>query len=182
MMTRQEAFELVKAGVSNSNLVKHMLAVEAVMGKLADRLGGNEETWTLAGLLHDLDYDFTAKDPSRHGHLTVEMLASKDVPLEVLHAIKCHANHCEPSSDMDRALVATDPLTGLIVAAALMHPTKTLRSVDAGFVLNRFKEKGFARGANREQIKTCSSVGLELEEFVAIGLEAMTGIDKELGL
>jgi len=182
MMTRQEALELVKANVSNANLIKHMLAVEAVMGRLAQRLGENEETWTRTGLLHDLDYDFTAKDPSRHGHLTVEMLASKDLPTEVLYSIKCHANHCEPNSNMDRALVATDPLTGLIVAAALMHPTKKLSGVDAGFVLNRFKEKGFARGANREQIKTCTSFGLELEEFVAIGLEAMTGIDAELGL
>jgi len=182
MMTRQEALELVKTNVSNANLIKHMFAVEAVMGVLAKRLGENEETWRLAGLLHDLDYDFTAKDPARHGHLTAEMLASKDLPAEILYSIKCHASHCEPVSNMDRAIVAADPLTGLIVAATLMHPTKKLRNVDATFVLNRFKEKGFARGANREQTKTCSSIGLELEEFVAIGLEAMTGIDTELGL
>lgn len=161
MMTREEALELVKSNVSNANLIKHMLAVEAVMAGLAKRLGGDELVWTLAGLLHDLDYDFTAKDPSRHGHLTAEMLKSKDLPPEVLYAIKCHANHCEPNSQMDRALVATDPLTGLIVAAALMHPTKKLRNVDLGFVLNRFKEKGFAKGANRDQMKTCSSFGLE---------------------
>jgi len=182
MMTREEALELVKSNVSNANLIKHMLAVEAVMGRLARRLGGDEQTWTLAGLLHDLDYDFTSKDPAKHGLLTAEMLSSKDLPSEVLYAIKCHANHCEPVSQMDRALIATDPLTGLIVAAALMHPTKKLSNVDKGFVLNRFKEKGFAKGANREQIKTCSSFGLELEEFLGIGLEAMTGIASELGL
>lgn len=182
MMTRGEAFELVRANVSSANLIKHMLAVEAVMKKLANRLGEDEQMWTLAGLLHDLDYDSTAKDPARHGLLTVEMLSEKDLPSEILHAIQCHAGHREPASSMDRALVATDPLTGLIVAAALMHPTKKLRNVEPGFVMNRFREKGFAKGANRDQIRACSSIGLELEEFIAVGLEAMSDIDKELGL
>ena len=182
MMTRKEALELTKSNVSNANLIKHMLAVEAVMKKLAERLGENENVWTLAGLLHDLDYDFTAKDPARHGHLTVEMLASSDLPPEVLYAIKCHANHCAPVSNLDRALVAADPVTGLIVAAALMHPAKKLSNVDAGFLLNRFKEKGFARGANRDQIKTCASIGLDLEDFLSISLEAMKEIAEELGL
>ncbi len=181
-MTREEALELVKANVSSPNLIKHMLAVEAVMKSLARHLGEQEETWTLTGLLHDLDYDFTSKDPAKHGLLSVEMLSGKNLPPEVLQAIKCHAGHCEPASVMDRALVATDPITGLIVASALMHPTKKLRNVDAAFVMNRFKEKGFARGANREQIKTCNSIGLELDEFVSLSLAAMTEIDSELGL
>ncbi len=182
MMTRNEALELVRANVSNANLVKHMLAVEAVMGKLAARLGEDEQIWTLAGLLHDLDYDSTAKDPARHGLLTAEMLSEKDLPASVAQAVKCHAGHCQPASALDKALVAADPLTGLIVAAALMHPTKKLPNVEAGFVMNRFREKGFARGANREQIRSCSSLGLELEEFVSLGLEAMSEIHEELGL
>jgi hypothetical protein len=181
-MTREEALELVKSNVSSANLIKHMLAVEAVMRKLSKRLGEDEEKWTLAGLLHDLDYDYTSKDPAKHGLLTVEMLSDKGLAPDILQAIKCHANHCEPVSVMERAIIAADPVTGLIVASALMHPTKKLRNVDAAFVLNRFKEKGFARGANREQIKTCSSVGLELEEFIALSLEAMSEIDTELGL
>jgi len=181
-MTRKEALELVKSHVSNTNLIKHMLAVEAVMKKLAVRLGGDVEQWTLAGLLHDLDYDYTAKDPARHGLLTVEMLSDKGLAPEVLKAIKSHVNQSEAVSVMDKAIIAADPVTGLIVASALMHPTKKLRSVDTAFVMNRFKEKGFARGANREQIKTCSSVGLELEEFIALSLEAMSEIDAELGL
>jgi len=181
-MTREEALNLVKTKVSSPNLVKHMLAVEAVMKKLAERLGEDVAKWALTGLLHDLDYDFTSKDPGRHGLLTVEMLSDKNLDEEILVAIKCHAGHCEAASMMERALVATDPVTGLIVASALMHPTKKLRNVDAVFVLNRFKEKGVARGANREQMKTCSSIGLELEEFVSISLEAMSCIDSELGL
>jgi putative nucleotidyltransferase with HDIG domain len=181
-MTREEALELVKSNVSSSNLIKHMLAVEAVMKKLSRRLGGDEETWALAGLLHDLDYDYTSKDPGKHGLLTVEMLSDKGLAPEILQAIKCHNNHCVPVTAMDKAIIAADPVTGLIVASALMHPTKKLRNVDTVFVLNRFKEKGFARGANREQIKTCCSMGLGLEEFVGLSLEAMAEIDAALGL
>ncbi|MBN1503528.1 MAG: HDIG domain-containing protein [Candidatus Eisenbacteria bacterium] len=181
-MTRQEALDLVNSHVSSSNLVKHMLAVEAVMKKLARRLGGDEEQWGLAGLVHDLDYDYTSKDPARHGLMAVEMLSDKGLPAEVLRAIRSHVNHAEAVSAMDKAIIAADPVTGLIVASALMHPTKKLRNVDLSFVLNRFKEKSFARGANREQIKTCSTLGLELEEFLALSLEAMSEIDAELGL
>jgi predicted hydrolase (HD superfamily) len=83
---------------------------------------------------------------------------------------------------MDRALYAVDPLTGLIVAAALMHPTKKLREVTPEFVLNRFKEKRFAAGADRDQIRTCSEIGLDLEEFVDTGLKAMQGVSDRLGL
>ncbi|MFH0777416.1 MAG: HDIG domain-containing metalloprotein [Candidatus Eisenbacteria bacterium] len=181
-MNRDEALQLIKSNVSSPNLIKHMLAVEAVMRKLAEKLGEDSERWALTGLLHDLDYDFTAKDPSRHGHVTVELLSSKNLPPEVPQAILCHAGHCEPLSAMDRALVAVDPLTGLVVAGALMHPTKKLASVDAEFLMNRFREKGFARGANREQIRTCSSLGLELGEFMRVGLEAMSEVSDSLGL
>jgi len=83
---------------------------------------------------------------------------------------------------MDIALYAIDPLTGLIVAACLMHPKKDLTYLDAGFVMRRFKEKGFARGADREQIKVCEKLGLSLDEFVSLVLEAMQSIHKELGL
>jgi predicted hydrolase (HD superfamily) len=83
---------------------------------------------------------------------------------------------------MDWALFATDPLSGLIVAAALMHPTKKLKNVNVEFVLNRFKEKRFAAGANREDIKSCENVGLSLEEFIRLALEGMQEIDQELGL
>ena len=83
---------------------------------------------------------------------------------------------------MDKALYATDPLTGLLVAAALIHPEKKLSAIDVEFVLNRFKEKSFARGADRDIISTCTDIGLELEEFIDLGLDAMQGISKELGL
>lgn len=181
-MTRDEAFELVKEKVSNKNLIKHMLATEVCMKELAGRLGKNIEEWSLAGLLHDLDYDSTKDNFPRHGYETVEMLQGKDLSKEILQSILSHTGHVERESEMDKALFAIDPTTGLIVAAALMHPDKKLGSIDIDFIMRRFKEKRFAAGANREQIRSCSEVGLELEEFIGICLKGMQAISAELGL
>ncbi|UCH79233.1 MAG: HDIG domain-containing protein [Candidatus Coatesbacteria bacterium] len=181
-MDRAEAWRLVQEHVSNRNIVKHMLAVEAVMRALARRLGEEEEGWGLAGLLHDLDYDRTRDDPPRHGPTTVEMLAGADVPAAVTDAILAHNRHKPASAPIETALLAADPVTGLIVAAALMHPEKSLAACDADFVVRRFGEKRFAAGADREQIAQCREVGLEVEEFLALSLEAMTAIREELGL
>ena len=181
-MIRNEAFNLVKSKVSNTNLIKHMLATEAVMRRLAEHFGEDPELWGLAGLLHDLDYDETVDDFPRHGLLTAEMLQDYDVDDRVVQAIKAHPGHVEAESRMDKALYAVDPLTGLIVAAALMHPSKKLKSVDTDFVMNRFKEKRFAAGANRDQIKSCDQIGLDLETFLTISLQAMQDIDDVLGL
>jgi len=152
------------------------------MKALASRFGEDEDIWGLAGLLHDLDYDETAKDMARHGYRTVEMLQDTDLPQEVLHAILAHPGHVERESLMDKALYCADPVTGLIVAAALIHPAKKLEPLDVKFLMNRFKEKHFARGANREQIQACQELDLSLEEFLGLALEAMKGISKDLGL
>ncbi|RKY82803.1 phosphohydrolase [candidate division KSB1 bacterium] len=181
-MEREEALELVKKHVSNKNLIKHMIAVEAVMKFLARRFGEDEELWGLAGLLHDLDYDRTADDFENHGKITAEILEKTDVPEQVIYAIKSHPGHFPRKSLMDKALFAADPITGLIVAATLMHPTKKIKNVDVEFVKRRFKEKRFAAGANRDQIKSCSEAGIELDDFIALSLEAMQSVDKELGL
>lgn len=181
-MDRPQALELMEQTIPNANLRKHMLACEACMRALAARFGEDAESWGLAGLLHDLDYDRTANDFANHGKLTVEMLKDKGLSQDVLHAILAHPGHVEAVSKMDQALYAVDPTTGLLVAAALMHPSKKLAAVDIPFVLKRFKEKRFAAGANREQIQSCSSLGLGLEEFLGICLGAMQGIARELGL
>ncbi|RLA85025.1 MAG: phosphohydrolase [Deltaproteobacteria bacterium] len=180
-MERQTALAMVREKVKNQNLVKHMLAVEACMRELARHFGQDEELWGLAGLLHDLDYDLTKDRPEEHGLRTAEMLSGK-VPEEIITAIKAHADKAPRESLMAKALYAVDPLTGLIVAATLMHPKRRLEAVDERFVMNRFKEKSFARGANREQIRSCEEIGLSLEEFISICLRAMKSIDQELGL
>jgi uncharacterized protein len=181
-MTRDEAFQLAQSRFSNKNLFKHVIAVEAVMRGLAQHFEQPEEMWGLAGLLHDLDYEETAQSPERHTLVTEELLRPYDLPAEILHAIKCHNNLAPRESLMDRALYASDPVTGLIVAGALMHPEKKLAPVDADFILRRFKEKGFAKGANRVQIQTCTEMGLTLEAFIGLALKLMQGVAKNLGL
>ncbi|NLO89394.1 MAG: HDIG domain-containing protein [Clostridia bacterium] len=183
-MSRDEALNILKKNLKNKNLRKHCLAAEAIMRKLAERFGEDEELWGLAGLLHDIDYEETRDDSQRHSLVGGEMLAELGFPEELVHAVKAHnyMHGIERESLLDKALYAVDPLTGLIVAAALISPEKKLSAIDTDFVLNRFKEKSFARGANREQIKACSQLGLELREFVEIGLEAMQEISEDLEL
>ena len=154
------------------------------MRRLAGELGQNEELWALAGLLHDLDYDRTVDSPEQHGLLGAQILEEKGLPAELIQAVKAHNEMLgvERQSLLDKALYAADPVTGLLVAAALIHPQKKLAAVDLDFVLNRFKEKSFARGADRDQIETCSELNLSLEEFIALSLEAMQTIAAELGL
>lgn len=184
MVERVEALNLVKKYVKNKNLIKHMLATEAVMGALAKRCEADVDSWRLAGLVHDLDYDQTAEEPEQHGIFAAKMLKELNFPAEIIQAVRAHNGLLgyERISSMDHALYAADPVTGLIVAAALIHPHKKLTFIDAKFVLNRFDEKHFARGASREQIKSCSQLNLELEEFVGISLEAMQNTSGELGL
>lgn len=184
-MNRDQALAEVKKRVKNRNLLKHMYAVEAVMRRLAQRLGGNEEQWAIAGLLHDIDYEETAQSPQRHSLVGAEILAELGLEEEIVYAVKVHnpAHGLDRNSMLDKALHIADPLTGLIVAAALIHPDKKLASIDPQFVLNRFGEKQFARGANREQISLCQEeLNLDLEEFIALGLEAMQQISGDLGL
>jgi len=184
-MNREEALQLVKEKIKNENLVKHCLAVEICMRALAKHLGGeDEEKWALAGLLHDIDYEETKDNPEKHSLIGAEMLEKLGLDKEMCEAVKTHneMHGIKPESKMAKALYSVDPLTGLIVAATLVLPSRKLANVTPENVLNRFKEKGFARGANREIIKKCEDINLALEEFVKIGLEAMQSIANEIGL
>ncbi|MFW6034803.1 MAG: HDIG domain-containing metalloprotein [Halothermotrichaceae bacterium] len=183
-MKREEAYNLVQENIKQKNLVKHCLAVEAVMRRLAEYFDKNVDKWRLAGLLHDIDYEETADDPERHSLLGAEILADKGIDEDIIYAVKVHNGiHGFPrKSLMDKALYASDPLTGLIVASALIHPDKKLNSLDSQFVLNRYGESSFAKGADRDVIASCKDMELELEEFIGLALEAMQGISDELGL
>ena len=183
-MNRQEAIDSIEDNVENRNLIKHMLATEAVMRALAQRLKEDEEEWGLAGLLHDIDVELTEGDMANHSKLGADLVREMGAGETVVHAVLCHNEmHGIPcETKLDKALYCADPLTGLITAAALVRPDKKLGSVEAKSVGKRFKEKSFAAGASREQIATCSNLGLELDEFIDIGLKAMQGIADELGL
>lgn len=169
--------------MSQVNLRKHMLATEACMRALAPRFEADPEIWTITGLLHDVSYEEAeAKgDMMLHGEMGASLAEEKGLPKEAVHAIRAHIGDVPRETDMDKALYAVDPLTGLIVATALMHPEK-LGSLKTKSVLKKFKDKRFAAGADRDQIKTCSELGMELRDFVGTCLEAMRGIRDELGL
>jgi hypothetical protein len=181
-MTREETLKLLNEKMKNANLIKHCLAAESCMKELARRFGADEELWGLAGLLHDIDYEETNADPARHGLVGAEIAEKLGVPPDIVHAIRVHSGHAAAQSPIDWALYATDPLTGLIVASTLMHPTKKINSLDLDFVLRRYKEKRFAAGANREQIASCANLGLELNEFIALCLKGMQKVSDQLGL
>ncbi|NLT34539.1 MAG: HDIG domain-containing protein [Gaiellales bacterium] len=184
-MTRDEALALVEEKVKSQNLVRHMLATEAIMAALAERLGGDRERWALAGLLHDVDVEETAEDMTAHGLRGAEWLAERGfADEEVLQAVRAHneGNGSCCRSLLDRVLMAADPLSGLITAAALIRPEKELELVALKSLKKRFKEPAFAKGANREQIARCEEFGMSLEQFLGLGLSAMQGIAPQLGL
>ena len=181
-MDFEEAKKLVEENVKTKNLRKHMYATAEVLAALARRLGEDVDLWRLTGLLHDLDYDATKDKPEEHARKTVEMLSPYGLPEEMLHAILAHAEKAPLESKLDIALYAADPVTGFIVACALIRPEKKLSAIDVDFMLKRWKEKRFAAGASREAMDTISRLGIERREFLDISLSAMQAIAGELGL
>jgi putative nucleotidyltransferase with HDIG domain len=161
-----------------------MLAAEAIMRALARHFGEDEEDWGLAGLLHDIDVELTGNDMSAHSRLGADLARELGASDAVAHAILAHNQKHGASLDsrLDKALFCTDPLTGLITAAALVLPDKKLAGLEVSSVEKRFKEKSFATGANREQMARCADIGLGLDEFIGLGLKAMKKVAAKLSL
>ena len=184
-MTRETAYHILTKHLTNPALLKHCLAAEATMRALAPKFNGDPDVWGITGLLHDADYEKSKGHPEKHGLLLFK-LEPNAIPTVIEHAIKAHnfdETGVKPESPMDWAIYCCDQLTGLIVAATLIHPDKKLASVTVDFVINRMKKKDFAKGAKREPIYLCEEkLGIPLEEFVGITLKAMQGIHTELGL
>lgn len=183
-LTRQEAEQLVEQWVDNVNLRRHMRACEAIMRGLAARLGQNEDEWGLAGLVHDLDVERTTDDFTQHGVMAAEELTRRGAPASVVRAVAAH-NHATgvtAGEPIEVALLAADQLSGLITAAALVRPDKSLRGVQPKSVRKRFRETAFARGVDRDAIARCAELDMALEDFMAVGLAAMQDVADELGL
>lgn len=184
-MNRDEALELLRNYVKNENMIKHCLASEAVLEAIAGRLGQDKEKWALAGLLHDLDVEITEADLRVHGLKTVEILEQFDIDAEILDAIRMHNEEAageKRSKLFHHALAAGETITGLIVATALVYPDKKLASVKTKSIVKRMKEKAFARSVDREIIRECEVIGIPLNEFADLSLNAMRSIGGELGL
>jgi putative nucleotidyltransferase with HDIG domain len=181
-MDRDEAKRLMESKLKNKNLRKHVLAVAAVMRRLAERFGEDGDKWELTGLLHDLDLEQTQDDFERHALVTAQWLEELEVERDIIEAVKAHADKAPRNTMMDKAVYCSDPVTGFIVACALIHPDKSLDPIDVPFAMKRMKEKRFAAGADRDRMRACEELGLSIEEFMELSLEAMKGIKEELGL
>lgn len=180
---REDALALVHEHVESLSLRRHMYSVEAACRAYARRFGEDEELFGLAGLVHDFDYE---RFPDEHPLPGVEILRERGYPDEVVHAVQAHYAHrtgVEPTTLLDRTLVACDEVTGLVTAAALVRPSKSVMDLEAKSVLKKFKDKAFAAGVDRDEVRRAVELlGVDLAEHVAFVIEAMRGIAPELGL
>jgi putative nucleotidyltransferase with HDIG domain len=185
MVSREKALELVHQYIKNEKMIFHCLASEAVMKGLARRLGKDEEKWGLAGLLHDLDVEVTNAEPMVHGTQTEVLLKDFEVDPEILDVIRMH-NECsagkERSTEFQHALAAGETITGLIFATTYVYPDKKLTSVKAKSIVKRIKEKAFAASVKRENIMECEKIGIPIEEFAELCINAMLPIAEQIGL
>jgi putative nucleotidyltransferase with HDIG domain len=180
-MDRDAAIALVKAKAEKDITVRHLISVEGVMRRLAQHFGEDELRWGLTGLFHDLDQDVTANDPERHARVAAEWLKEAGVDAAVVNGVLAHA-HPEYQTDlMSRSIVQADALAGLLVAAALMRPDKA-NGMQVSSVKKKLKEKSFAPGVNRDEIRECDKIGLELDAFIGLGIEGLQIVAADIGL
>ncbi len=183
-MTRDEALAIVRQYVKNENLVRHMLAVEAAMRFYAEKFGADADTWGLAGLLHDFDWEIHP-NMEEHPLAGEPILREHGVPEPIIRAILSHADHTGIPREtlMEKALYACDEITGLITAVALVRPSRSLQDLKVKSVKKKWKDKSFAAGANREEMERgAEELGIPLWEHVENIITAMRRIAPELGL
>lgn len=174
MISSSEALLLLEQHLKNKNLVKHCQAVALIMKKLAEHFHEDSSEWYLCGLLHDIDYDLTYQQADQHGILAMDILKDTDIPEAVKHSIQAHSGNIPLESLLDKALWVADPLSGLIIACALMTEDKSIKSVKLSSLIKKYKTKNFAAGANRDQIAQCESLlDLPLNDFFELSLEGM---------
>ena len=187
--SRTDALALLHEFTASDSLRKHMYAVEAAMRAYAEKWGEDRDRWALAGLMHDFDYekwpnaDHAAE--AEHPAEGVRLLRSKGYPEDVLQAILGHAPYTGVAREtrMAKALFAVDELTGLITAAALVRPSRSVLDLEASSVKKKMKDKAFARGVNREDVTTgADGIGVPLDEHITFVIGAMRGVAPALGL
>ena len=186
MPTRDDAYQLMTSHVKNENLQKHMLAVEAAMRFYARKYGEDEELWAMTGLLHDCDYE-KYPDLREHTHISTGWLREGGYDERIIYAILAHndlngATH--PRNNLlSHALYACDEITGMITATALVRPNKSIIGLEVSSVRKKMKTKGFAAGVNRDDLyKGADELGVDLDEHIALVIQAMSSIADTLGL
>ena len=182
--TRDEALALVREFNSSEGLIKHALAVEAVMRYMARKRGQDEETWGIVGLVHDLDYE---QWPDQHCAKTAEILRERGWPEELIRAVVSHGfglcTDVEPESEMEKVLYAVDELTGLVAATALVRPSKSVMDLKAKSVRKKWKDKSFAAGVNRAIIADgAERLGVDLSDLITDTIMGMREAADAIGL
>lgn len=176
ILDREKALELLHTHIKNPRMIMHCLASEAVMRALARHFGEDEEKWGLAGLLHDLDVEYTNADPLTHGPTAAQWLDEMGVDPDITDAIRMHnemATGLPRNTRFQHALAAGETITGLINATVLVYPDKNIHSVKPKSIVKRMKEKAFAASVKRENIMECEAIGLPIDQFASLALEAM---------
>ena len=184
-MSRDEANSLLKKYVRNDKMLFHCYDSEAVMIALAKRLGRDDQKWGLAGLLHDIDTEITNADPQKHALVAEELLRDEGIDEDILDAIKMHNEEAtgeDRTTEFQHALAAGETITGLIYATALVYPDKKIKDVKVKSVTKRMKQSSFAASVSRANIMECVKIGLPLNEFTEIALNAMKDIAEDIGL
>lgn len=184
-MQREDALNLLRKYVKNEKLIQHCIAAEAVMEALAVHFNEDKQKWALAGLLHDLDVEITNADLNIHTLETEKILKQHNVDSEIIEAIKMHneaPHQKQRSTRFEFALAAAETITGLIIATALVYPDKKIENVKVKSVTKRMKEKAFAASVNRDTIMECEKIGLSLNDFTEIALQAMKKVHHQIGL
>jgi putative nucleotidyltransferase with HDIG domain len=180
-MDRAEAVGIVRSKIDKDITFRHLISVEGVMRRLARRFGEDEDRWGLTGMFHDLDQDATAGDAERHAYLAAEWLREAGADDAVVNGVLAHAHPQYQTDLMSRAIVAADAVAGLLVASALPRPEKAV-GMKVSSVKKKLKEKSFAPGVNRDEIHQCTEIGLELDEFIQLGIEGLQLVAAEIGL
>lgn len=182
MISRDQVFELLNKYLKNKNLIKHSIAVEAILKETAKFLNEDEEIWALTGLLHDMDFEYTKQNPEKHTLITIQILEGL-VPSEILKAIKSHNyQHTNniPETSLDKILIAADAVSGLIFSTVLVAPTKKVSDVELITLENKFKDSSFANGCNRKRIELCEDIGLDVNTFLELSLNSLKNISDSL--
>jgi uncharacterized protein len=184
MKTRDYYIELLYKHIKNPKMIAHCLASEAVMRSIAKKFNQDEDVWGIAGLLHDIDVEWTDADPKRHALEGADFLKEEGLPNDAVDAVRMHndmATGMERSTTFQHALAAGETITGLIFATALVYPDRKIASVKPKSVVKRMKEKAFAASVNRETIMECEKIGIPIGEFAEMSIEALKPIAEELG-
>jgi len=189
-ITKEQSGKLIEEHVKEPNTKLHLLESEAIMQALAKKLGEDEESWGIIGLLHDIDWDLTKNDNANHCVKCREILQQAGGTEFLIETIQSHGygmkeipalEEKQRTTKIQHCLVAAETLTGLIIASTLINPDKKLASLQLSSLKKRFKNKGFSAKCNRELILECEQVGVPLDEFLEIGLTALQGISDKLG-